>query len=73
MVNETGRKNPKDKALKLALNALGWADDPIREFVSLESLLFMAPRVSRGPWFNFSPDISRVACYDRFRNSDFRF
>jgi len=52
MVNETGRKNPKDKALKLALNGLGWTDDPIREFVSLESLLFRAPRASRGPWFN---------------------
>jgi hypothetical protein len=43
MVNETGRKNPKDKSLKLALNGLGWMDDAIREFVSLESLLFRAP------------------------------
>jgi hypothetical protein len=43
MVNKTGRKNPKDKSLKLALNGLGWTDDAIREFVSLESLLFRAP------------------------------
>jgi len=52
MVHETGRKNPKDKALELALNALDWTDGAIREFVLLDSLLFRAPRASRGPWFN---------------------
>jgi hypothetical protein len=30
MVNETGSKKPKGKALKLALNGLGWADVAIQ-------------------------------------------
>jgi len=50
--NETGRENPKDKALELALNGLDWTDDAIRKVVSLDSLLFRGPRESRGPWFN---------------------
>jgi hypothetical protein len=30
MVNEIGRKNPKDKPLELALNGLDWTDDATR-------------------------------------------
>ena len=43
LVNETGRKNPKDKTLILALNGLDWTDNAIREFMSLDSLLLRAP------------------------------
>ena len=49
MVNETGRKNPEDKPLELALNGLTGQAGAIREFVSLDSLLFRAPEHPGGP------------------------
>ena len=60
MVHEAGRKNPKDKDLQLALSALDWTDGAIRQFVSLDSLLFRTPKASREPNFLLELNLKRL-------------
>ena len=60
LINKTGRKNPMDKDLELALSGLDWTDGAIRKFGPSDSFIFRDPRASRGPNFLLELNLKRL-------------